>query len=548
MLKMKLVTILYFISFGVAALEYNFLKCCNLIYNNMNSVEHVCLQTDAKPEKNCSSQFEKLSLAHCSCSENNVKDVVVGLDVLKKFFNLKSIDLSFLELKNLQFTIKCEQQTNEVEKYEICPLETKILNVSHNYLQHIEPNIFVAMPNVTELDASFNLIVQIQNFQLLEAFYLEVLNVSDNRINSLTEDIFTKTKSLKLLDLRRNQLTKFNFNIFSPPVQFVEVHLDSHNITELDISCYQSSCHFKEFNTDDFFDKLQTLRASGNSHINLSKLLQQIGENLLCLDLSHIPLGQIDDNTLKRFTNLKILNMSHSNILNITPDAFTNQTNSLFSLDLSDNDLMDLTAFSHNFTEFQVLYLTGNPLTTLDQILSENFIKLDSLAISRNNFSCVYLRKFLKNSLSKWTNLNILSDRIEGEINIDGIDCVVIHHPKATKTKQDRANTSNNLQAISNGTSETTWLYIYVGAPVGFLVILICLPATIWMCYEKITLSKYKAKPYHFEKATHIKNPYIDTMALCSRNDEEFEDIPLGGATTLKRNILNKPLPKIPTN
>lgn len=355
-----------------------------------------------------------------------------------------------------------------------------------------------------------------------------------------------------MLNLKYNELKRFDFNVFAPAMQSVEVHLQSDVIEELDISCSQSMCHFKDFNTNDFFENLKSLHAFRSKHENITKLLEKIGENLETLDLSWNFIGKIDNHTLKRFRNLRHLKMSHSNITNISSGAFINQTRSLISLDLSYNNLTDVdsTALSHAFPYLQTLNLEGNQLTKVNRITPDNFKNLSSLAISQNHFSCVYLKEFFGN----WpNNLKVASKLPKGEINIRGVNCAV----DATRTNESQSdanvimnfhynfsqyfNVSSvispqvNINRQNNSNTDSTWLF--VGIAVVLAIVLVGVPAIIWFFYEKLHLSKYKVR--NTDKRISIENIYED--------QEDFENIPLSATSTIRRPIiLNMPLPQTP--
>lgn len=515
---MKSIVILFFISFGFAFND-NWLKCCSLTCENP---EHI--QFGVISEKNCLSQFDKSKVSQCQCSKENIIDKF--FEVLNMFPSLISIDISFLEIDVLNFK-QCINQMDGVDKIENCQQSNlKVLNVSHNKLSDIDEMIFDIMPNISEIDLSFNLITTLTRAQFYRANYLEYLDVSSNQIENITIDTFKNNSMLKMLNLKNNPLKQFDFKIFSPKAKLIEVYFQSDIIRKLDISCSDSSCHFQHFSKVDFFKELKIFRASGIKHQNVSNLCQQIGEDLKILDLSFNVLRQIDGKFLERFENLQHLNMSHSNISDIAPNAFIHQSK-LISLDLGYNNLdSNSIRFLQNFTFLQTLNLEGNQLTNLNQIVPYNFKSLTSLAISMNCLPCIYLRQFFKN----WPNLTIVSKTSKGEINIRGIYCVV----EASETSMEKKCKNVIIDTNGNTDENSTWLFITISAVL--IITLIGIPAIIWFCCEKFTLSKYKASN-HADKPIRKEDPYED-VKFCIADENTFEDIPLSS------NIYDVPIQK----
>lgn len=521
------VILLFFISIGFVSNGY-WLKCCSLNCENAEIVDHV-VQFGAISEKNCSLQFDKSRSSQFQCLKENVIDKFFNFEVLNKFPNLISIDISFLEIDVLNFK-QCIIKMNGVEKIENCKqLHIKVLNVSHNKLPDIDEMIFDIMPNISEIVLSFNLIKTLTRAQFYRANYLEYLDVSSNQIENINIDTFKNNSKMKMLNLKYNPLKQFDFKIFSPKAKLIEVYLQSDIIRKLDISCSESSCHFQHFSKVDFFKELKIFRASGIEHQNASNLCQQIGKDLKTLDLSFNVLRQISGEFLERFSNLQHLNMSHSNISDIAPNAFINQSK-LILLDLSYNNLkeVDSTAFLQKFPFLQTLNLEGNQLTNLKRIVPYNFKSLDSLAISMNCLSCLYLRIFFKN----WPNLTIVPKISKGEINIRGVYCVV----EASETIMRKNANCKNVITDNNGNTDenSTWLFIAISAVL--VITLIGIPAIIWFCCEKFTLNKYKASN-HADKPIRKEDPYEDPK-FCIADENNFEDIPLSS------NIYDVPISK----
>lgn len=64
--------------------------------------------------------------------------------------------------------------------------------------------------------------------------------------------------------------------------------------------------------------------------------------------------------------------------------------------------------------------MEGNNLTEINTILPSNFPQLTTLGISKNQFSCQYLVKFLKN----WPKLHLIHNPSINQTHISGTDCI----------------------------------------------------------------------------------------------------------------------------
>lgn len=268
-------------------------------------------------------------------------------DFLKKFKNLQTINVSSLEIANFNFS--WTRKNSEVKD----KLNITSFIASHNHLRVIRSDIFIYMPNISEIDFSFNVINSLNssNFQTDSPNFIMMINCSNNAISELDQASFSKLKNLRKLDLssnrikkinsqvfidnnrieyvnlRKNPLKNFDFNIFPKETGFVDVHLPEIDLVELDASCGQSEsgasiCHFAGFQGEYSFKSLIRFNASGNDKMNVSKVLSKLGTNVELLDLSRSFVNDLNPGAMKNFTKLKYLNLSHGNITTIDIDAF----------------------------------------------------------------------------------------------------------------------------------------------------------------------------------------------------------------------------------
>lgn len=168
-------------------------------------------------------------------------------------------------------------------------------------------------------------------------------------------------------------------------------------------------------------------------------MIALLGSSIETLDLSSNFIGTPNAQTFKRFTNLKYLNLSQTNLPSFLYATFFNQQK-LQVLDLSYNHLkkIDFRKSLRNFKDLNTLNLEGNDLTDVNSVTNTIFPKLSSLAISKNRFSCDYLSTFLL----QWNDLQLRKNP-SNETHIDGVDC---HEEVQSTTKSVNVKDGPELQ------------------------------------------------------------------------------------------------------
>ncbi|XP_055301864.1 protein artichoke-like [Sitodiplosis mosellana] len=415
-----------------------------------------------------------------NCSYNQIENIVNG--TFSTLLKLKKLNLSHNKI------VKIDENAFGNGFFPNEP-QVNMLNLSSNPLTDFDFRIFLTLLNLDVLDMSNTRIQRIidgcfeNNTKMkvlilakssLEEFSsklisplheLELLDLSNTRIQKINDGCFANNPKMKELNLMGTSLKKFSFNTFSPQADLVEVHLPSHSIEEPDISCINSICHFKNFDKDDFFENIRVFKASGNRDQNISKLLDKIGLSVIMMDLSRNSIETLTNNMLLRFSNLRHLNLSHSNISKIENNAFLGQANSnlMILLDLSFNFLEEIDNVIFPIG-LQRLNLAGNRLTKLDNVIPRCLPKLRSLQISKNQFDSQYVDDFLE----KWKITNVTINTvidIEDDIRIDAFaitpttqsivtdDSTAITIATPTLTTEE---SSSTLDSTSTSDSTTT--------------------------------------------------------------------------------------------
>ncbi|CAG2192079.1 unnamed protein product [Mytilus edulis] len=135
----------------------------------------------------------------------------------EKLMNLLHLDLSNNKLKVLQsYTF-----------YGLTKLVTLILK-DNLMLVLIEPNAFMSLPNVKDLELSGTRIKTLFNGTFNGLDNLETFNITGNGLTTVEENVFDGHVSLLTIDLTQNDVTKFSHGIFSRLSHLKKMKTDSY--------------------------------------------------------------------------------------------------------------------------------------------------------------------------------------------------------------------------------------------------------------------------------------------------------------------------------
>jgi internalin A len=331
----------------------------------------------------------------------------------------RNISLEVLDLQNnqIQDLTPIAQYTNIQELY-----------LSNNNITNIDN--LSGMTGLTEIDLSSNLITDFSN--LLTIPNLTNINLSNNQITSIP-DISASWSNLSVLDLHSNLLQDVSGVEGHSSIESLILYNNGltklhglSNLPELDELVIQSELENQIPPEDQRPNIISVIEDSFNNVPRLSlstdhvlDLGFQLGDNvqifnsfndistIALVDLSNQDIDFIDEFSFN-LPNLAILNLSGNNISDL---SFVLGNPSLVYLDISDNPVTDLSylADSEDLSQLQVLqstntnvtnltdtlrnlssleevYLTGNPLQSIDNSLV-NLPFLNTLLFDTNQIS-----------------------------------------------------------------------------------------------------------------------------------------------------------------
>lgn len=291
----------------------------------------------------------------------------------------------------------------------------RTLTFSSNLIATLEPNLFINLPELEIVDFSNNQLKSIDNILFAYNGNLRTLNFNDNNIKHLDCKLLSSLNEMHSVQILLNTLENMKTNC--PSIDRIDITVFPSNLTT---KLKLSNRRFNWIFSKNDFSKLKRLNFSNSQLSNLPMLLNELGPELQALDLSHIFFDKLNRNTFQRFSNLKELYLSQTNLSDFRYSTFYNQRN-LRLLDLSYNNLnrIDFYMFVRNFQHLIVLNLEGNNFTDIDTVTRTHFPNLSVLAIAQNHFSCNYLVKFL----IEWTDLKLIEASTQ-QMHVGGVDCI----------------------------------------------------------------------------------------------------------------------------
>uniref|UniRef100_T1GGK5 Uncharacterized protein n=1 Tax=Megaselia scalaris TaxID=36166 RepID=T1GGK5_MEGSC len=213
------------------------------------------------------------------------------------------------------------------------------LDLGYNKLTEIPRNIFLGADNLRTLSLEFNQIKSIHNQSFLALKELQSLSLEGNELEYVTNTMFAPLRKLEVLNLARNKLTVVPVGIFNRNTHLQHIKVGFNMLRSVDANVYRTLTKLKTLDysgnimphvvlnftrlenfvaTDceimrlDIFGTVIDINLRNNS-LEFIPAFPDAG-NLTKLDISSNPLAKIDTNTFRKFTGLKRLNLSSSNL------------------------------------------------------------------------------------------------------------------------------------------------------------------------------------------------------------------------------------------
>ncbi|KAJ8376847.1 hypothetical protein SKAU_G00074270 [Synaphobranchus kaupii] len=312
-------------------------------------VTHLDLRDNQLQELDAS-LFPRLEVLRCE--RNRLTSLSAGGGLLKGLYassnelcqfevypvpgNLTYMDVSRNRLESLPDWV-CESKRLEV------------LDISHNHICELPIGLFCSS-SLRKLLLGHNQLRRLP--ERLERMQIEVLDVQHNQLLELPSNLFLKADSLRCLNASANKLESLPPSSLSEESQSIlqELYLTNNCLTEKCVPLLTGHTHLRVLHLA--YNHLQTFPAS-----KMAKL-----EELEEVDLSGNQLKAIPTTILscRRMHTL----VAHSNCIQVFPEVM--QLMDMKCVDLSCNELSEVTLPENLPPKLQELDLTGNPRLSLD--------------------------------------------------------------------------------------------------------------------------------------------------------------------------------------
>ncbi|XP_041968142.1 protein artichoke [Aricia agestis] len=338
------------------------------------------------------------SLTHLNLS-HNLHINVLPQNVFSQNDALQVVDISDVGLKALPVNLFSKNHNLQQ------------IYLSNNYLQEITEGTFKNLKNLTHLDLSYNNIVTIRTPAFVNVMSIQYLSLKGNQLNAFKGEFFNTGTSLEVIDVSDNQLSYLFPSSFKIHPRLREIILTNNKFnffpSEL-ISTLQylelvdlSGNALKNVDELDFarLPKLRTVLLARNEIDSISEMAFHNSSQIQHLDFSYNKIDRLGDRLFEGLIRLEVLNLA-GNLLTELPDNIFDRSrlnmlesiilsHNLFeqaplkalqkqyffvsSVDLSNNEIVDIPAEDSVMVNIKKLDLSYNPLSekTINNVLTE---------------------------------------------------------------------------------------------------------------------------------------------------------------------------------
>eukprot|EP00063_Salmo_salar_P071671 XP_014046506.1 PREDICTED: PH domain leucine-rich repeat-containing protein phosphatase 1-like [Salmo salar] len=296
------------------------------------------------------SLFPRLEVLHCE--RNHIATLKVKGSMLKAVY-AQNNELRELEVSPVPSTLTyMDISRNRMEAVPewLCEIKKlEVLDISHNLVTEL-PARLLCSSSLRKLSAGHNHLQKLP--ERVERPLLEVLDVQHNQLAELPCNLFLKSDSLRCLNASANKLEHLPPSSLSEESNSVlqELYLTNNRLTDKCVPLLTGHTHLRVLHMA--YNYLHTFPAS-----KMAKL-----EELEELDLSGNRLKTVPT-TIMNLRRMHTL-IAHSNTIEVFPEVM--QLMEMKCVDLSCNELSEISLPENLPPKLQELDLTGNPRLNLD--------------------------------------------------------------------------------------------------------------------------------------------------------------------------------------
>ncbi|KAK7590207.1 hypothetical protein V9T40_001820 [Parthenolecanium corni] len=341
-----------------------------------------------------------LRLSHAFA--NDVK--IVPHLPMKRLISLKLLDISFNSFEELPFTSFHSMYNLESVRIHDCQIKDlklgtfqsdvhihlKEITFSYNQLSIMKSFTFTDLPELRYLNLEENSLRTIETRAFNNLNKLRWLYLRGNRLETIELEAFSNLPELELVDLAFNNLKKFELIALDEMVgssTFLNLNLSFNEIRQLSTNYMDNESEVPSLN-------IKTLDLSGNQIMDICKdYFVPIENTLTNLYLSRNRLTNTSRAVFGSLSQLQWLDLSFNKINRVDPDTMR-ETDEIQILNLRSNNLYDLPPnLFHGMKNLRLIDLSDNKLN----FLSEYSFREDSLEVvwlAQNRFVRIPFKSF----------------------------------------------------------------------------------------------------------------------------------------------------------
>jgi len=263
------------------------------------------------------------------------------------------------------------------------------LNLSNNHIVELTESAFDHVGNVEVIE---KLSTQLFSGELLFFLLLQILDLSYNNMEIISERSFHNITKLTSLNLQSNMIKNFPTRTLLPLVDLKELHVSDNQLQHIPIAVQGlRKTAFLNLSLNPM-ERLKEIPASRAMMMTVERViitytnLSMIGPgdldlfpNVTDLVLSHNCLSRIAPYGFSSLSKLNKLDLSHNEILHLSRERLIGLTN-LKLLNLSYNQIGSLDAFPSDLQNLLIMDISNNLLRSIprDSLNTlQNLVKLD---------------------------------------------------------------------------------------------------------------------------------------------------------------------------
>ena len=305
----------------------------------------------------------------------NENKSVSGDHPSKQILNVRVLDVSHNQIEDIPLSF-IERMCHSLHS----------LHINHNRLTEFPINVLHVCPQIQILILSNNLITETFNsFNLTFVSDLQVLNLRDNRINSLLPmiDIFKNLNNLRVLDLSHNLINNLPENPFVGTI-ISRLYLSNNNLTHI-----KTNMEIEFLIENNCFGVKSSLKYLDLSHNYLNSVPIEVKscENLIELKLTNNAIAELAVRSVTKFIGLRQIDISDNPIKKIDNKSLLFEVKYLNALKLNNISLSTLPIL--NFPHLTHLELSDNTISVIDSQCFAKTRNLRHLDLSRNQLQDV---------------------------------------------------------------------------------------------------------------------------------------------------------------